>query len=150
MLKLDGLTELELSCYEEWNSADDQGGDCQGIGYAWAAWRPAIDGTEPGVIIIKDDQGFVDAESYETDYAFDTQVKTLQAADNAFNAEDEERDEAIREAQDALDNAMAEDEGRCDSCEVAYINGVRCHEHGCPRFARIQALKKRVDALEND
>ena len=22
--------------------------------------------------------------------------------------------------------------GRCDSCEVANINGVRCHEIGCP------------------
>lgn len=22
--------------------------------------------------------------------------------------------------------------GRCDSCEVVYINGVRCHEQGCP------------------
>lgn len=21
---------------------------------------------------------------------------------------------------------------RCDSCEVVMINGVRCHEHGCP------------------
>ena len=21
---------------------------------------------------------------------------------------------------------------RCLSCEVLYINGVRCHEHGCP------------------
>ena len=20
----------------------------------------------------------------------------------------------------------------CDSCEVLYINGVKCHEHGCP------------------
>lgn len=22
--------------------------------------------------------------------------------------------------------------GRCDSCEVLMINGVRCHETGCP------------------
>lgn len=22
---------------------------------------------------------------------------------------------------------------RCDSCNVVYINGVRCHETGCPR-----------------
>ena len=22
--------------------------------------------------------------------------------------------------------------GRCDSCEIMYINGVRCHEIGCP------------------
>lgn len=20
----------------------------------------------------------------------------------------------------------------CDGCQIAYINGVRCHEHGCP------------------
>lgn len=25
---------------------------------------------------------------------------------------------------------------RCDSCEVLYINGVRCHEHGCPEAWR--------------
>lgn len=24
----------------------------------------------------------------------------------------------------------------CDGCAVAYINGVRCHEHGCPLKAR--------------
>lgn len=24
---------------------------------------------------------------------------------------------------------------RCDSCEVVMINGVRCHEHGCPNKA---------------
>ncbi len=22
--------------------------------------------------------------------------------------------------------------GRCNSCEIMYINGVRCHETGCP------------------
>jgi hypothetical protein len=21
---------------------------------------------------------------------------------------------------------------RCPDCEILYINGVRCHEHGCP------------------
>ena len=21
---------------------------------------------------------------------------------------------------------------KCNSCEVLYINGVKCHEHGCP------------------
>jgi hypothetical protein len=21
---------------------------------------------------------------------------------------------------------------KCESCEVLYINGVKCHEHGCP------------------
>ena len=21
---------------------------------------------------------------------------------------------------------------KCDSCNVLYINGVKCHEHGCP------------------
>ncbi len=26
--------------------------------------------------------------------------------------------------------------GRCDSCEIARINGVRCHETGCPESWR--------------
>jgi len=24
-----------------------------------------------------------------------------------------------------------EDDMNCDSCEVLYINGIKCHEHGC-------------------
>lgn len=28
---------------------------------------------------------------------------------------------------------------RCDSCEAAAINGVYCHETGCPESARIKA-----------
>jgi len=26
--------------------------------------------------------------------------------------------------------------GRCPACEVSMINGVRCHEHGCPEAWR--------------
>lgn len=26
--------------------------------------------------------------------------------------------------------------GGCDSCQVLMINGVRCHEHGCPEAWR--------------
>jgi hypothetical protein len=25
---------------------------------------------------------------------------------------------------------------RCNSCEIVYVNGVRCHEHGCPEAWR--------------
>ena len=24
---------------------------------------------------------------------------------------------------------------QCEQCEIMYINGVRCHEHGCPNAA---------------
>ena len=29
-------------------------------------------------------------------------------------------------------SAVSPSRTSCDSCEIAYINGVRCHEHGCP------------------
>jgi hypothetical protein len=86
-MKLDALSAFELDCYKNWETADERGGDCQTIGYAWAAWKPSLDGTEPGVIIIEDDQGFVEAERYETDYAFGTQVRTLVEQDAAFAQE---------------------------------------------------------------
>jgi len=31
----------------------------------------------------------------------------------------------------------------CDQCEMLSINGVACHEHGCPN------IDKRYDALED-
>lgn len=87
-MKLDKLTPAELKAYENWNSADYQGGDCQTIGYAWASFNPSIDGTQPGIILVEDDQGFVEAETYESDYAYEMQVKTLIARDEEFYRED--------------------------------------------------------------
>lgn len=59
-----------------------------------------------------------------------------------------ERDEALEEAQAELTEAESEETGSCDSCEAAMINGVRCHEHGCPRYARLKSLRSKVASLE--
>ena len=34
--------------------------------------------------------------------------------------------------------------GPCDACEIVMINGVRCHEHGCPRYAKLKLLRAAV------
>lgn len=31
--------------------------------------------------------------------------------------------------------------GRCTQCEIAYVNGVRCHETGCPEAWRDEEVK---------
>lgn len=31
-----------------------------------------------------------------------------------------------------VNSFKARGQTRCDACEVLTINGVRCHEHGCP------------------
>ncbi len=87
-MKLDNLTPDELKAYENWYSADYQGGDCQTIGYAWAAWRYSGMAGFTGIVITEDDQGFVYAETYESEYDFDMQVKTLIARDEEFYRED--------------------------------------------------------------
>jgi hypothetical protein len=43
-----------------------------------------------------------------------------------------------------LDRREKEERGRCDSCDLVYINGVRCHEIGCPRQARLHRLRVAV------
>lgn len=171
-MKLDNLSPLELECYEEWNSADEQGGDCQTFGFAWCAFHTYSDDSNyytGGIVIIEDDQGFVNATTFEDreeykarweEIAKRTQTYTCGYCGNETDNSDElcdacdtadgERNRAIGEAQDALDIAMADDEGACKGCAVAYVNGVRCHEHGCPVFARIKTLKAHVDALEDE
>lgn len=61
----------------------------------------------------------------------------------------DENQEAITEAANDLETAESEENGPCDSCEVSMINGVRCHEHGCPRYARLKRLRQRLEDLEN-
>lgn len=57
--------------------------------------------------------------------------------------------EEIESLEQEIREAEAEEKGRCDSCEAAMINGVRCHEHGCPRYARLQEMKKRLERLQD-
>lgn len=40
-----------------------------------------------------------------------------------------------------LQAAEAAETGACDSCEVVMIQGVRCHEHGCPRYLSLHRLR---------
>jgi hypothetical protein len=64
--------------------------------------------------------------------------------DDDSEAEDTERDAALEEAQNEHTAALEEETGSCDSCAVAMINGRRCHETGCPRYARLKSLESRI------
>jgi len=68
--------------------------------------------------------------------------------DDDTDSEDTERDEALGEAESEYAAALEEETGSCDSCAVAMINGVRCHETGCPRYARLKSLESRVANIE--
>ena len=86
----------------------------------------------------------------EGDSGFVTEVdeRDYRAAEESYSA-DMERAEALDEARNALEEAQAEDVGTCDACEALVINGVRCHESGCPREGHLRDLSARVTALEN-
>jgi hypothetical protein len=68
--------------------------------------------------------------------------------DDDRDAGDSERDAALEEAQTEHAAALEEETGSCDSCMVATINGVRCHETGCPRYARLKSLESRIANIE--
>jgi hypothetical protein len=68
--------------------------------------------------------------------------------DDDTGAEDTERDSALEEAESEYAAALEEEAGSCDSCAVATINGVRCHETGCPRYARLKSLQSRIANIE--
>jgi hypothetical protein len=153
-MKLDTLTLYELECYHDWNSADEHGGDCQTIGYSWAVWQ------DERIIIVEDDQGFVDACTYDTQEAYLERLHELQQSDADWDAreqEDEERDSAITDVYDTLQDAREElkdyqdaHNGRCHSCEAMMIQGVYCHEAGCPAQGKITSLRTQLERMEND
>lgn len=63
--------------------------------------------------------------------------------------EENERNEAIEELEQEIEEAQAEEKGSCDSCEVMMINGVRCHETGCPRESRLKEMRQRLERLQD-
>lgn len=63
--------------------------------------------------------------------------------------EENERDEAIEELENEISEAEAEEKGSCDSCQVMMINGVRCHETGCPRESRLKEMRQRLERLQD-
>lgn len=63
-------------------------------------------------------------------------------------AAEAEREEALAEAEADLQTALAVDKGYCDSCQVLRINGIRCHETGCPVERNIANLRKRIESIE--
>jgi hypothetical protein len=158
-MKLDALTPDELECYEEWNSADEYGGDCSTQGYAWAAWQ------NERIIILEDDQGFVEAHTYTVAEAnlnslsvgtYFARVESLRAADAAFDAECQElaeRESAIEDAASTLLELEGEENGPCDSCNKMFIStgamSAVTHEHGCPRYARLVAAREHLERLED-
>jgi predicted AlkP superfamily phosphohydrolase/phosphomutase len=87
-------------------------------------------------------------------------IESLRDADAAFyrqEQEDEERDSAITDAHDALQDAKEElkdyldaHNGRCHSCEAMMIQGVYCHEAGCPAQGKITSLRSQLERMENE
>lgn len=80
----------------------------------------------------------IDAESFEQERAYYENACALES----------EREEALGDARNALEEAEAEDRGTCAQCEALMINGTRCHETGCPVPANIERLRARVEAIE--
>jgi hypothetical protein len=89
-MKLEHLTPNELEAYNNWNLADDQGGDCQGIGYAWAAFNGFCDADHEGIILTEDSDGFVAASTFHglsNAEAYSEIVQNLERADDEYEYE---------------------------------------------------------------
>ena len=155
-MKLDFLTPDELEAYNEWNSADERGGDCQGIGYAWMASH--IYGEDSnyytgGIVIVEDDQGFVIATTYDEREAYAARVADLMDADGQ-HAQAQEREEALserrQELEDELEQANRACMNKCDSCDNSMVMGsYNVHEEGCPNVAKAQRITHALDTLED-
>ena len=78
-MKLDGLTKRERTCYEDLSCADRWGGDCSTQGYAWAAFDDDM------IVIVENDQGFVDAVTYTSRSDYGYNVALLIAKDLSFD-----------------------------------------------------------------
>lgn len=100
------LHELALN-----GCADDEGGDVEAAGYAYRLGR---------WVLVEDSRGFVTGRQFRTLEL--ARLELEQIADYARSM-----------------YAYADDQGdetetftRCDQCVAAMINGVYCHETGCP------------------
>lgn len=104
------------------------------------------------IILHTTDSGFVAGTLYKQ-AEYEAEVRSLDAQlerENQQRAEDEARDEAINEARERLETLIHTDKGACDSCAVSYINGLRCHETGCPKEREIREAKAAVKRLEDN
>jgi hypothetical protein len=68
--------------------------------------------------------------------------------------EETARDEALFEAEnelqaemDEIKSNLIENEGRCSQCKALVINGIYCHETGCPVDRKLVRLQKQLDSL---
>jgi hypothetical protein len=67
-------------------------------------------------------------------------VSAYEVGKNGDHVDWEDVDEAWRAAKDALgidDEKEEQCAPKCDGCEAAMVNGVLCHEHGCPNKGKI-------------
>jgi len=152
-MKLNLLSPDELDAYENWDSADHNGGGCQGIGYAWCAFDFQYAGPyagDIGIVILENSDGFVTATTYgdaqRDEYA--NRVEELRQSDTDF-ARDEELDDLRSGLEDALEQANRACMGKCDQCENVMVNGANAHEHGCPNVAKAQRITHALDTLED-
>ena len=94
-------------------------------------------------------EGFKDEMQHEGDAECARYLREIGVTSEDEDDEDIEESDELREARESLETAESEENGRCDSCEASIVNGVRCHEHSCPRYARLKRLRETVALLED-
>ena len=92
--------------------ADEEGGDVEAAGYAYrlARW-----------VLVEDSQGFVTGRQFRTVELARLEIEQIEDYASALYSDEDEQGEDD-----------SEPFTRCDQCNDAMINGVYCHEIGCP------------------
>jgi hypothetical protein len=128
---------------------DDSFGDSEANGYFSRYYKG-------GYARYEDPNAFRYYRSDSLGFFTEIDAATFEAEHIAY-AEQEDRAQEISDVSDQLDEAKAEETGPCDSCNVSLVScgaiganhPVRVHEEGCPRYARLKALKKQLSDLED-
>lgn len=95
-------------------------------------------------IIMVDSQGFVYGDRFPSasaaridfDRIADEIAAEYSACDHGDHAECDDCECECHADDRALAEYQSEHNGQCDSCEALTINGLYCHETGCPRAGR--------------
>jgi hypothetical protein len=134
--KFEGETWRTIDAYDTLQNGmeNESFGDAQEGGF----WFSADIETGETIYCNISEQGFVGEYSRKA-------YEDAQVAEQ----EENERAEAIEELEREIAEAQEQEKGTCDSCEVLMINGVRCHETGCPRESRLKEMQNRLERLQD-
>ncbi len=135
--KFEGETWRTIDAYDTLQNGcegESFGDATEGIGFFFAA---TIE-TGETVYCEIDSYGFVSEISERS-------FRTAEIQDDEITA----RAQEIESIRDEIREAQSEEKGFCDSCNVANINGVRCHEAECPRYQKLKDLRAQLARLED-